>query len=85
MSEEIVKTQFVITVLSRGPYVIDYTDEDPFGLVGINYEITQGDCIGDVREITSKSLHPNSVQIELLNIGNDGSFFETEIDEDYEV
>lgn len=85
MSEEIVKTQFVITILSRGPYEIEYADDDPFGLVGINYEITEGECIGGVVEITSKSLHPDSVQIELLNLGNDGSFFEDEIDEDYEV
>lgn len=64
----IYRTDFRLTVLSRGPYTSD-------DLEGIAYDISEGDCAGDVVRLDSRRVHAADVHDQLCAVGNDGSFF----------
>jgi len=70
----------MITVFSEGAFVPEGEtgDDDPFSLLGINYAITSGDCIGDVERLESSIVPSQDVEKELIAIGNDGTFFNRE-------
>lgn len=65
----IYRTDFRVTVLSRGRYDVDNLD-------GIAYDIAEGDCVGDIVRLDSRRVHPADVHDELCAVGNDGSFFD---------
>ena len=44
------------------------------------YDISEGDCIGDFEKIGSMPLDPKTVPAILRAIGNDGSYFEHEME-----
>jgi hypothetical protein len=76
---KIYKTTFKITVLTEDtPYVLSPNDNDPFGLKALDYDICDGDFIGDIEDLGSEVIPSNKVIDELLAIGNDGSFFGAE-------
>lgn len=72
----IYRTVFQVEVFSDGPYVASHRDDDPFGLKDIDYSISEGDCIGNVEEISSEEVPTDKIEAELVRIGNDGTFFE---------
>ena len=85
MSDPIHKTEIKITVLSRGPFVVEGDDNDPFDLAAINYAITYGDCLGQTEEISSAQIPADKVVEECIALGNDGEFFNDDEFEDEEV
>src|SRR5688572_25889929 len=85
MGEPIYRTAFVVEVFSRGPLQLSDRDDDPFGLLAINYEIVDGDCIGDVTQTEEEVVSPENLQAELVRIGNDGTFFDPVGGEDDDV
>lgn len=72
------KTTFKITVFSEyelGENLAASEFGDPFDLIGINYMITEGECVGDVKRMREFEV-PNAIlQEELAAVGNDGEFF----------
>jgi len=81
---DIYRTVFTIEVLSDGPLNLAMRDDDPFDLLAINYEITDGDCVGNVRQTLSEIVPTDKVRDELVAIGNDGTFFDSLIGEEDE-
>lgn len=82
-TETIHRTIIQVEVFSRGPFVsADFGDGDPFDLAAINYAICEGDCIGNVEQISSEEVPSDEVEANLLRIGNDGSFFTDDDDWD---
>lgn len=77
---QIVKTQIMVTVLSDGPLELSYRDDDPFGLLALNYQICEGSCLGSTEEISCDVLEPGEVEDALVSMGNDGSFFDWDDD-----
>lgn len=80
----IYRTVFQIEVFSEGPLDVEVDDNDPFNLKEIAYAITEGDCIGNVEQISSEAVRPDEVKGHLLRIGNDGHFFSGRHDVDEE-
>lgn len=72
--DNIYRTVYMVEVLSQGPFNLN--DDDESDLTQIDYEISYGDCIGQVRKINSVAIPPDQVQEALLSIGNDGTFFD---------
>lgn len=65
------KTTFTITVYSRDPYD---TDAD---LLEVIEDITNGPCIGECNLATHEIVPADKVRQALIDIGNDGGFFDT--------
>jgi hypothetical protein len=74
------RTVFQVEVFSRGPFVPNGGDSDPFDLAEINYAITEGGCIGMVERVSSEIVPADKVEAEMLRIGNDGTFFDDDDD-----
>lgn len=72
--EPVYRTVYTVEVFSRGPYEPIGSEEE---LAQINYDITYGDCIGNVECRSTEIVPPEKIEAELLRIGNDGSFFES--------
>ena len=70
------KTTFTVEVFSRGPYD-DYCD-----LSQIQYDITEGDCIGNYFSVSQEIVDPAEIESEMIRIGNDGDFFDDGLDDD---
>lgn len=67
------RTVFTVEVFSRGPLELaDGTD----WLAEVNYQITDGPCIGNVERTTIEVVPPEQVEATMRRIGNDGSFFD---------
>jgi hypothetical protein len=49
---------------------------DDWNLKDIAYAITNGDAIGGVNHISTELVPNDRVEKELIDVGNDGSFFE---------
>lgn len=77
----IYKTKFTITVLSEDePFRTSGLDNDPFDLLAIHQAIYDGECIGSVKRLGSLVVPDDRVEAELVAIGNDGTFFDTQDD-----
>jgi hypothetical protein len=77
VKRQVWQTVIKVTVLSEDGPIGDDVD-----LAGINYAISEGDCIGEV-EITSRQrMDPRWVRRKLVAIGNDGTFFDSEDDDE---
>jgi hypothetical protein len=74
----IYRTVMLIEVYSRGPLDLTDRDDDPFELLAVNYEITDGDCIGDVHTVGEYLVDDADLVKHLVSIGNDGTFFDDE-------
>jgi hypothetical protein len=58
---------------------------DPEDLVQVSYDITDGEAIGDFKRQSSNLVPANQVKVELVDIGNDGTFFDmSELEEEDE-
>lgn len=68
---------FQIVVLTEGP-----EPYNPQSLKSLAYDIDEGDCIGDWWQAESRTLKPNETIPALLELGNDGSFFGDEDNEE---
>lgn len=73
MADSIYRTVYQVEVFSRGPF--EPSDEGAV-LEEIAYAITDGDCIGDISEVSSELVAPERVRDELVRIGNTGEFFD---------
>jgi hypothetical protein len=73
----IYKTIITVTVLSTLPLEFDSLEE-------LGREIDSGDSIGNVEVGSHIKLDQDRVNEELLNIGNDGTFFD-DVDVEFEV
>lgn len=73
MADSIYRTVYHVEVFSRGPFEV--SDEGAV-LEEISYAITEGDCIGDISEVSSEVVAPERVRSELVRIGNTGGFFD---------
>jgi hypothetical protein len=65
----IYRTVFEVEVFSRSPL------PDGLSLADIQYEIDEGDCIGDYRRTSVEIVPHDALEDHLLRIGNDGTFF----------
>lgn len=73
---KIYRTVIQVEVLSEGqPFDLHPSDDDSFGLRGLNYAITEEYSVGEVSVVTSELLAPEDVQTYLIAMGNDGEFF----------
>lgn len=63
--------QFLVTVV-----VNDDRPYNPGTLSSLEYDISQGDAIGEVEKLGQVSLKQYQVEPVLLELGNDGGFFE---------
>lgn len=72
------RTVITVEVFSRGPYDLSAasTDNDPYGLAAISYDVTFGDCIGAVQVTSTEVVPSEQVEPHLVRIGNDGTFFD---------
>lgn len=72
------KHRIEVVVLSRreDSNYIRNASEDERGLERIEQEISTGSCIGTVRYLGCEDVPEESLEEELLAIGNDGDFFE---------
>lgn len=69
------KTTITVTILSDGPY------EAPDGLNDVDYDITDGDCSGDWKVLSTEELTKEEM-IEACNaMGTDPAFFSIEEDQ----
>jgi hypothetical protein len=73
-------TVFTVEVFSRGPYE-PADDHNLSDLAAIDYAINEGDCIGNVHRVFHEVVLPEKVESELLRIGNDGTFFNSDPEE----
>jgi hypothetical protein len=62
------KTVIQIVVLSEEPYPPKQLDQ-------VYFDITEGDCSGDVKTVSTQELNGAQVAQELLNQGSDPAFF----------
>ncbi len=69
----IYRTVFQVEVFSEGPYALP---ADTDWLAQINHDITDGDWIGDVEQVSSEVIPAGRVREHLIRIGNDGTFFD---------
>lgn len=70
----IYRTVYQVEVFSEGEYE-PHDDDNMSDLTSIDYDITYGDHIGNVKQISSEIVAPADVEKEMLRIANDGSFF----------
>lgn len=70
MAEPIYRTVIHVEIYSEGPY------KGGLDLEAINYDISEGPCIGMVQEVLSREVPANKVEAHLRRIGNDGTFFD---------
>lgn len=82
MSDPIFRTVYQVEVFSEGPFEAAGGDNDPFDLSAINYAICEGDCVGSVNQVSSEVIPSELVASELIRIGNDGSYFDHEWEDD---
>lgn len=68
MENKFYKTVFKVTVLSEGPY--EYN-----GIRQLAEDITDGDCSGVVKEISTAILSPKKAAEELIKQGSSPEFF----------
>lgn len=73
---QIHRTTFEVVVYSEGPLNLAFRDDDPFQLLAINYEINEGGCVGGVEEARDEIVEPKAIKDALIEIGNDGEFFD---------
>lgn len=71
------KTTYKVTVLSEGAPVSPDAD-----LEVVLREITDGEWIGEVEYEGSDEIPATKIEKELIDVGNDGSFFDTGDDEE---
>lgn len=71
------RTVFEVVVYSEGPADFAGCDLDE-----IYYAISEGDCIGDFRQVSQEPMPPEQVHAALVKIGNDGNFFDYLAEED---
>lgn len=77
MPKNIIKSAFQIIVLH--PEDVDVT---AMSLEDLAYEMDNGMCVGQFRHIGSSTrLHPDVLESELNELGNDGTFFDDGDDE----
>ena len=69
----IYRTVFKVEVFSAGPYVLQPETD---WLEQIGYDITDGDHIGEVTQISAQVIPPSQAREHLIRIGNDGTFFD---------
>ena len=81
-TKNVYKTVYQVTVLSEGELEIEIRDDDPFGLLALNYEIVDGHRIGMVECVTSEKVPEDEVKDKLVEMGNDGTFFDDGPDEE---
>jgi hypothetical protein len=70
------RTVYQIEVFSEEPFEARGDSTDPFDLQAISWAITDGECIGNVEQVTQEIVPTEKVKAELLRIGNDGHFFD---------
>lgn len=70
------RTVYQIEVFSEEPFTIPDRINDPYGLEYISFQIVDGECIGDVKQVSQEIVPADKVRDELLRIGNDGHFFD---------
>ncbi len=75
--DKIVKTTFLVTVLHENT-----TDVPNWSLESISSELDEGNIIGQVQHLGTLPVLPERLHDELLAVGNDGTFFGSERDED---
>lgn len=71
MAKDIMKTTITLTILHHKD-----SDIQNMSLADIVYQIDDGDCIGDAKNVTTEPVPEDKVNDELLAMGNDGSFFD---------
>lgn len=76
MTDPIYRTVFTVEVFSEGPW------DGGSNLTRIAYAIDEGDCIGNTEQTSAEIVPPDQVEAHMLRIGNDGSFFENDEDEE---
>ncbi|HVT77936.1 MAG TPA: hypothetical protein VHD87_12960 [Acidimicrobiales bacterium] len=81
----IYRTVYQVEVLSEGPFVPpELGDNDPFDLLAIHYEITEGACVGKVIEVSSVEIPADHIRDALRAVGNDGELFDPVFPDDEE-
>lgn len=71
MRGPIYKSTFKVEIFSEGPLPPDMYELDE-----LNEMITEGDCIGSVEFVREDRVPVRRVRRELVEIGNDGTFFD---------
>ena len=60
-------------------YVVYHeADDEPVNLPHAMWEANQGSMVGSTIDMKTESVHPDKLVDELVAIGNDGTFFDTE-------
>ena len=77
MNKPIYKHTFTVVVFSE-----EKTIDQLAGLDEINYQITEGHCVGDTKFVSSVEVPTCDIETELQAIGNDGLFFNMGEEED---
>ena len=81
MSRKIYKHIVQVVILSPESTIEKSLGED-WGLEEVACAINDGDCIGQVSHTSTKVVPADKVKAELQAIDNDGTFFDSEEDED---
>jgi len=71
------KTSFELTVLHMADAPVKNCSLDD-----LQYEITEGDCLGMLKLVGTETVPPEKARDAMLELGNDGSFFEDRGDDD---
>ena len=79
MAAKVWKHTLVVTVFSENP-TVDETFGRGWTLDDVNYEITDGDCVGNVVVKSSNVVRARKLHDALRSVGNDGTFFDSEDD-----
>ena len=84
MSDEVYKATIAITVMGTAPTAADFQRQlESMSLEEIMMDADDGGMIAGTRTIERvEHVHRDQVADELQGVGNDGSFFDRELDED---
>ena len=74
------KTRFEVIVLSEEP--LPEIAGDDGDLKDIDYLITEGPCVGQVIQRSAEALDAEAMRRELIEAGNDGTFFDPQFGEE---
>ena len=75
----IVKTVVTLTILREVETLDDASDIGYMSLLDVAYMIDEGDWIGDYTVTQMDEVPQDKVNAELLELGNDGTFFDREV------
>lgn len=76
----IVKTVVTLTILREVETLDAASDIGYMSLLDVAYTIDEGDWIGDYTVTQMDEVPQDKVNAELLELGNDGTFFQAEVD-----